>query len=318
MSSSTWGHVALGQVLSLCFTGAITLNRELNSRYSLDLVSSQTLVVYVYLAIIFWTFLAHFSVEYFGSRNFYKNFYSILLISIMDTAANLLCMRSLHFLSMTTASLVSTLTTPIAMIFSYIILRTKYSWRNIFGASIATSGVVGVCLFDTSATGLSSSGEEGSSSLFVLGLVLCLSSAVAFGVSNVLTERVIKKGETIAEFTALNALFSSFWNLLYLYRALRPTLYSHLFCSRLVFRWVELDQMRRCITSSAIVYFMGYCALMIIFYIALPIMMSKSSAVMFNLSLLTINFLSFFVDVYRYGKKVSSSPTTEPNHIDRI
>lgn len=74
--------------------------------------------------------------------------------------------------------------------------------------------------------------------------------------------------------------------------------------TRLIFRRAEFAQLLECFTSGAILYFGGYCLLMLLFFMVLPIMMAKSSATMFNLSLLTVNFLCLFAGLFIYGEEV--------------
>lgn len=219
VSTSWWGHVILGQVLSLCLTGAGIMTRELLARYSLDPIAGQGLVVYAVLAVIYWIFLIHLSVDYFGTRNIRKGIPMILPISLLDTAANTLLLKSYGLLSLATVALISTVSTPTVMVLSRVVLHSRYGLHNVLGALVAVLGAVGACMLDESGSPLTAAGGDGTQagSAFATGVALCLTSAILYGASNVLTEKFLKQEGSTTEYMALNTSFCSIWSLLYMY-----------------------------------------------------------------------------------------------------
>lgn len=212
-STCWWGHVILGQVLSLCLTGAGIMTRELLGRYSLDPIAGQSLVVYAVLAVIYWIFLVHLSVDYFGTRNLRRRIPMILPISLLDTVANTLVLKAYGLLSLATVALLSTVSTPTVMVLSRIVLKSRYSLHHFLGAFVALLGAVGACMLDESGSSLVAAGTT---NVFALGVALSLTSAILYGASNVLTEKFLKQEGSITEYMALNTFFCSIWSLLYM------------------------------------------------------------------------------------------------------
>lgn len=285
-----WSNAILGQILSLCLTAGGTLSHKLYHTYGLDVAALQMTLVYLTVAILFWLALVHFSVEYFWTRKLRTKIIATSLISLLDTAASLLVIHAVAYVSLPMRALLSTISTPVVMVLSYIFLRTNYKLLSVFGAALAVGGVV-----FASISQLSYTTDEGFKvhlgSDILMGYGMCSLSAVLYGVSNVYTEWVTKSGGSLLEYLALSSTFSTIWSMSYLLG----------FCTE------ELSSFKTIMTSMAGVYLCTCCLSLTLFYSLLPIVMLRSSAALFNLSLLTTNFYSLAVGYWLFDDSVDRS-----------
>lgn len=143
MNNNIVGNLVLTQILALCFTISATLCQLMRRDYDLDLSALQMTLMYLLVAIIFWLALIHLSVDYFWKRKFSTGRLSLtLVISIFDCAGSIFSLHSFSYLSVPVVSLLSNLSTPTVMIFSWLLLGAKYRWNNYVGAASAILGVV--------------------------------------------------------------------------------------------------------------------------------------------------------------------------------
>lgn len=137
------GNLVLTQILAFCFTISATLCQLMRRDYDLDLSALQMTLMYLLVAIIFWLALIHLSVDYFWKRKFSTGRLSLtLVISIFDCAGSIFSLHSFSYLSVPVVSLLSNLSTPTVMIFSWLLLGAKYRWNNYVGAGSAILGVI--------------------------------------------------------------------------------------------------------------------------------------------------------------------------------
>lgn len=285
-----WGNGILGQILSLCLTAGGTISHKLYHTYGLDVAAMQMALVYLNVAIMFWLALVHFSVEYFWARKLRTKIIATGLISLLDTAASLLVIHAVAYVNLPMRALLSTISTPVVMTLSRIFLRTNYKLLSVFGASLAVGGVVFASVSQLS-TVASGDLKAHLSSDILLGYGMCSLSAVLYGISNVYTEWVTKSGGSLLEYLALSSTFSTAWSMVYL----------------LGFRIEELSSVKMFLTSIAGVYLCICCLSLTLFYSLLPIVMLRSSATLFNLSLLTTNFYSLVVGYWLFGDVIDLS-----------
>lgn len=207
--------LVLGQVLSLCLTAGCAFHGVLEGKYGLSLEALEMAVLYSVLSLLFWLYLCYKRDKSLG--DLCKGFKSLdlVLISILDFSASVLALKAYMYISLPKVTLLSTISTPTVMCLSWAISDARYSWRKCGGALLAVLGVVGIGLFDLYEEYKTSQIQESGSAY--LGYVFSISSAILYGICNVLSERFLKGGTSLAEYLALSSSFSSVLSLFYLY-----------------------------------------------------------------------------------------------------
>ena len=134
--------VFLGQALSICLTICGYASQVLFHRYGFDMTALLTTTVYSAVAIIFWLTLIHFSVEYFGTREFRSKIPATLMIALLDVSASIIAIHAVASVGIAMRTLLATFSTPTVIILSRVFLGNKYSVFSLGGATIAVAGAV--------------------------------------------------------------------------------------------------------------------------------------------------------------------------------
>jgi drug/metabolite transporter (DMT)-like permease len=200
------------------------------------------------------------------------------------------------------------------MLLSIPILKIKYYWNNWMGALISFIGVMLLCLMQI----IQNSDSSGTIPNMSFGYLLGIGSALSYGISNVSMEYLMKyysfskdlsmekklnqeiratkssiedtgdiNNERPQEFDlctglilAVNSSFSVIWSILYFV--------SWSMEKELVFFSPESGSKIADHWLAVLVYMFS----MVSFYCLLPVMISRASAALLNLSLLTVNLMS--------------------------
>ncbi len=280
-SSRAIVNVCLGQALSLLATAANAVNQQLNGWYGINVAALQMCAVYGMLAVGFWTAITCFFPAQVKVRNLWAILPLMVLISFLDTTASIMCLRAYACVNSPTVALLSTVSTPTVLLLSSVTFRRTYAWNEILGSVMAVSGVAILSVYQLVLA------KEGS--LSILGYGACILSAMMYGLSNVLTEKLTTDGTSVAQYLALNSSFATIWSAIYLFTLGRG----------------DLWQLAYKTTSGARLLLAFYCLSMGAFYSLMPLLMARGSASLFNISLLTVNLYTLIVNVLLFDDSFS-------------
>mmetsp|Transcript_25034 Transcript_25034/g.70059 ORF Transcript_25034/g.70059 Transcript_25034/m.70059 type:complete len:352 (-) Transcript_25034:81-1136(-) len=274
--------ILFGQCLSLLITGTGIFSTYLADDYGVNAPTTQSFLNYALLALfcgvlIFrGTFLA-------TVRDFYGWY---LLLAILDVEANYFVVKAYQFTSITSIMLLDCVTIPVTMALSYFLLARPVHPMHVVGAGICVCGIVLLVLADAvSVQDDESAGAAAKNPL--LGDAYVLLGASLYACSNVGQEHtVVTRSRT--EYLALLGLFG------FVISGFQLALLEH-------------EELRTITWSPAVVLlFLGFAACLVTLYVFAPTMMLLSSAVVFNLSLLTSDFYSAVVAVFLFDQRFSA------------
>lgn len=296
-------NLILGQILSICLTAGSSFHNRLVYKYGLQLEALEMVFVYSVVSVLFWFYHYRLTSSSFHISKLKTKLVDLLVISANDFCATILALKAYSYISLPLVALLSTISTPTVMLFSIMILKAKYSWKKIAGAGLSVIGVLGICIYDLLNLRKDPSSNLESSSLAYVGYAFAISSAIFYGAGNVLSEKVLKEGVSLAEFLALNSSFSSVFSICYLYSKFTILVVTSFRGFRQGRDVVEIFNG----STRTTALFLGYGVAMISFYSLMPVLMISSSAALLNLSLLTFNFYTIGIEVLVFQKSVIES-----------
>ncbi|VDO03687.1 unnamed protein product [Rodentolepis nana] len=298
--------IALGQLLSaLIATTAIASNFLANFGVSLPLV--QNLPHYLLLAVIygivsctrFWSnphenshSLSGKLVKFFKTRG-----WQYFIAGTIDVHANWAMVSAYAFTNLTSVQLLDCITIPTSMLLSRFCLKTRYKWMHIVGVIICVIGsasMVGADYLAASIKGTtenSTTGGSGNSqhiSSVLLGDFLVIAGAIGYGISNVYQEFLVRKYGMI-DYLSFASLSATIWTVIY--------------CSTLernaIIEAIRVHDPAK--LPSIVGCFVGFTLAMFLLYTIMPMALSKTNAVLVNLSLLTSDLYALLIGIYLFG-----------------
>lgn len=230
-----------------------------------------------------------------------------LIISLLDAAGSILYLHAnADNVMMPVLMLLASLATPFSLIASVVLLKSSYRVHHYLGAFFAVFGIALLCGFQIWDS------DHQTGPFPWLGYALAVLSAFLYGVSNVVMELALSKNfdplvqsvdcekderdgvkedssSQIIPMLALNSTLSALWSAMYLVTC----------------RWNdEVSFVFKSASSEIMMLITVYSFFMVIFYSLLPVMLSQSSAALFNLSLLTSNLFSIPIGVLLLDHKI--------------
>jgi solute carrier family 35 protein F1/2 len=172
-------------------------------------------------------------------------------------------------------------TIPCVMLFTFLIVKTKYNWRHLLGVVLCIGGLT--ILVFTDSIRNSDQAAAGPSPLF--GDILCLVGAFLYGVSNTGQEISVKKWSQ-NEFLAMIGIFGAPINFIQL-MVLERSEITHI-------GW----------NGSVIGLVIGFAILLFAMYSLTPHMMVLSGSTLFNLSLLTSDAYAIIFGIFLFHKRL--------------
>lgn len=167
------------------------------------------------------------------------------------------------------------------MVFTFLILKTKYNWRHLAGV-VACLGGLGILVW-SDATSNSDSSASGPSPIF--GDILCLLGSFLYAVSNTGQEITVKKWD-LKEFLAMIGFFGAPINAIQLVILERHEVES--------IGW----------NGPVIGLVIAFAVFLFAMYSLTPHMMVLSGSTLFNLSLLTSDAYAILIGLFLFGKKL--------------
>lgn len=264
--------LGLGQLVSLLITSTGFSSSEL-SRRGINAPTSQSLLNYVLLALVYGGFLLY------RRKPLQMNWYYYLLLSFIDVEANYLVVKAYQYTSLTSVMLLDCWSIPSVIFLTWMFLKTKYRYRKFVGVAICVAGLVLVVFSDVHAS------DRAGGSNPLKGDVLVIGGSMLYAVSNVSEEFLVKKGDRI-ELMAMLGLFGAIVS----------------GCQISIFERSELRSVHW--TAGAVLPFVGFALAMFLFYSTVPIILKISGSTMLNLSLLTSDMWAVLIRIFAYHEKV--------------
>ncbi|VUZ55173.1 unnamed protein product [Hymenolepis diminuta] len=309
--------ILLGQFLSaLIATTGISSNFLVNFGVSLPL--AQNFPHYLLLTLIYgtisWTRFC--SKRHENSLSLWGKFVKFLhtrgwqyfIAGTIDVHANWAMVGAYALTNLTSVQLLDCITIPTAMLLSRFCLKTRYRWIHVTGVVICIIGSASMVGADylaaaakdatgnstaatKEATGNSTASESGNSqhiTSVLLGDFLVIAGAVGYGISNVYQEFLVRR-YGIIDYLGFASLSATIWTAIY--------------CSTLE-RNVIIETIRAhdpANLPSIVGCFVGFALAMFLLYTVMPVALSKTNAVLVNLSLLTSDLYALLIGIYLFG-----------------
>ena len=114
----------------------------------------------------------------------WRNNCYVLLFTLTDVASNICVDYSYGYTNVTSAILLSSLATPFSMLFSFLILKSRFSYEQIISAVVSIILASGYTLIDA----------EMAESRIYGNLLAILGGGVGYGINTTINELIIRKG----------------------------------------------------------------------------------------------------------------------------
>ncbi|KAK6139980.1 hypothetical protein DH2020_026275 [Rehmannia glutinosa] len=268
------------QTLLLLFLGQVVSFNLAISSFTVSLITNQgvdaplTLSFFTYLALA----LVYGTITLHRRQKFLVRWYWYLLLGFVDVQGNFLVTKAYEYTSITSVTILDCWTIAWVIILTWLVLGTRYSLWQFFGAGVCLGGLALVLLSDYK-PGV----EGGSKPLF--GDTLVIAGTVFLSMSNVGMEFCVKKKDRI-EVIAMIGLFGMLVSVLEL----------------IVLKGLSGEKVTW--SESKISAYAGYAVSSFLFYTIVPFVLQISGATLFNLSLLTSDMWAVAVRTFIYKQQV--------------
>ncbi|VDN06941.1 unnamed protein product [Thelazia callipaeda] len=273
----TFRNIVYGQILSLCLCGT-GVSSQLLSNKEVNTPTAQSFLNYFLLSFIYGSMLVFRKGENSFLTVLRKRGWHYLLLSVVDVEANYIIVYAYQFSNLTSIQLLDCSTIPVVLLLSWLFLSTRYLLTHIIGVGMCLIGIAVLIWADA----LEGKGAIGGSNR-VLGDVLCLTGSVLYAVGNISEEFLIKQNNRV-EYLGMIGLFGSI-------------------ISGIQLAVLEHNELASINWSGTIVMlYLLFAACMFLFYSMVSVVVQNSSALMFNLSILTADFytLLFGLLLFQY------------------
>jgi len=264
--------ICFGQLLSFCITSTSVISTKLSVDYMVSIPTTQTFLNYVFLSLVYVSIIIKKQslsgfFEIIKKRGIYYFF-----LALCDVEGNYFVVKAYNYTTLLSAMLIDSWAIPVVMALSYILLKTRYRIVQFVGVAICLIGLILLVVSD------SMTGRDYPAQNKLLGDFFCLIGATFYGISNVLEEIAVRK-QPIWEVIGMLGFFGTFINAFQL----------------LIF---ELNELKTLSWSADVVgLILTYNVAMFILYSLTPILLRKSSAIFFNLSILTSDFYGLVLGI---------------------
>ena len=198
--------------------------------------------------------------------------YWYLLLALCDVEGNFLLVTAYQHTSITSIQLLDCFTIPMIMMLSYCLFRHPYTRQHIAGALVCLAGMSLLIVSDR----LQRPSSSSSSSNQLLGDALVLLGCCCYAVSNLGQERIVKAFDR-TEFLAMIGAFGSLVSLAQILVTERAALAA--------MEW----------TWERVGFVLAFVGCLVALYLAVPVLLQRSSALFMNLSILTSDFWAVLV-----------------------
>ncbi|MCP9264130.1 Solute carrier family 35 member F2 [Dirofilaria immitis] len=268
----TFRNIVYGQILSLCLCGT-SVGSQLLSNRRVNTPTAQSFLNYFLLSSIYGTLLVFRKGENAFLPVLRQRGWRYLLLALIDVEANYIIVYAYQFTNLNSIQLLDCSTIPMVLLLSWLFLSTRYLLTHIIGVGICLLGITVLIWADAL------EGKEGSGDNRVLGDILCLTGSILYAVSNVGEEFLVKQNSRL-EYLGMVGLFGS------------------------IISGIQLQHRELALinwSSTIIVFYLLFAACMFLFYSMVSVVVQKSSALMFNLSVLTADFYALVFGLFMFN-----------------
>ena len=202
-----------------------------------------------------------------------------IIAALADVEGNVLLLTAYEYTTITSVSLLDCFAIPMVMIWGIFIFGRRYKLQHFIGITVSLLGMILMVYTDSI---VNKSANHGSNPVFGDILVLC--GATCYSISNSFAEYVVKHYQSIWQYLRMIGLYGFIITLIqgFIWE------YHALFYVN-EYSWITL------------LFLMGYVLSLSVYYIAIPIMLKYSSAVVMNLSLLSADFWAVLAAVFLFS-----------------
>ncbi|KAG4306276.1 hypothetical protein PORY_000264 [Pneumocystis oryctolagi] len=270
----TWEIFTIGQILSLMITASSVFTTKL-SDYHINIPTFQTFPNYAFLALIY----TCFSIHSFGFKKYakivLKNGWKYFILAFLDVEANFLVVKAYTYTNILSCMLLDSFSIITAFILSFFFLKVKYNIPQILGILICFGGTITLAISDFKTK------KSYTAKNPIKGDIFMIIGSSLYGLSNILEEIFVSE-QPIYEVIGQLGIFGTFINIIQAYIFERKYIRN--------IQW----------SFQTIWFIFAYNISLFIFYSLTPILFRMSSAVFYNMSLLTSDFWGFIVGIYLF------------------
>ncbi|BHF74523.1 hypothetical protein SprV_0501760900 [Sparganum proliferum] len=247
------------------------------------------------LKVRLWGFVRHRGWQYF-------------IAGTIDVHANWAIVSAYNYTNLTSVQLLDCLTIPTAMLLSRFCLKTRYKLIHVAGVLICLLGAGGMVGADylaaaanagdtpsdnenaTTTTTTQASPHPNLSAVgaVLLGDFLVILGAIGYGISNVYQEYLVRRFG-IVDYLGFASLSATLWTVVHCLAWEMPLM-------RQLAQRPDQSNLGATLACRA-----GYAAAMFILYTVMPFALSRTSAVLVNLSLLTADLYALLIGIFLFG-----------------
>ncbi|KAG5519374.1 hypothetical protein PMAC_002000 [Pneumocystis sp. 'macacae'] len=269
-----WIIFVIGQILSLMITASSTFTTKLNN-YHVNLPTFQTFPNYAFLTFVY----TCFAIYSFGFKKYTKliskNGWKYFILAFLDVEANFLVVKAYEYTSILSCTLLDSFSIITAFILSFFFLKVRYNIPQLLGILICFGGLITLAMSDFKTKKNYIVKDP------IKGNIFMIIGSSLYGVSNVLEEIFVSK-QSIYEVIGQLGLWGMFINIIQVYIFERKHIRN--------IKW----------SKKTIGFMFGYNASLFIFYSLTPILFRMSSAIFYNMSLLTSDFWNLIIGIYLF------------------
>jgi len=271
------GVLCLGQLLSVCITGTGTFSQLLANR-GVDIPTTQSCVNYALLAV--------FSLPFLSRRLSLKEaWWKYAIVAFFDVQGNFLMVKAYQYTTITSVQLLDSGTIFVVMLLAKVLLHATYTPLHHVGTFLCLVGLGLLVLSDFLLDRFG--GQFATSPLF--GDILVLGGCLCYAISNVFQEHVVKQSMEVTEFLGMLGIFGSV-------------------ISGLQIILLERDQLSNIDWRDEWfwIFNAGFTICLFSLYTGTSRFIQLTSAVFFNLSILTADFWSILVATLVFQAELSA------------
>lgn len=263
--------IGLGQLISavLCATGVLT---TLLVNRGVETPCFQSFGMYLVLMVVYGSVLHHRG-EFWPALRGHGGKFAVL--ALIDVEANYAIVKAYQYTNFTSAQLLDCTSIAFVLVLSRLFLKVQYTRLHLVGALVCVVGMGGIIAADAVSAG-DENATVGKDPL--LGDILCVIAAFLYACSNVGEEYAVKALDS-NHFLGLLGLWGTVINGV-----------QTLVLERDAIAAVEW-------TAETVALYIGFVLVLFTMYSLVPVLIARSSAVLFNLSLLTADVYSFVIGI---------------------
>ncbi|KAF1847320.1 DUF914-domain-containing protein [Cucurbitaria berberidis CBS 394.84] len=267
-----WITLLLGQVLAICQTSTNTLTSLLNMQGT-SIPAFQSLFAYILLNLVY----TSYTIYKYGFKKWLRlvifDGWRFFILAFFDVQGNYFVVLAYRYTTILSAQLIGFWAIAVVVIISFLLLKVRYHWTQIFGILLCIGGV-GIIFGSDHITGKSASSATDA----VKGDLFALLAATCYGLTNVAEEWLVSERPLYEVVGQL-----SFWGMFIM--GTQAGIFD-----RAAFRSATWN-------AKVGGYLTGYTLILALFYSLAPVLFRMSSAAFFNISLMTGSFWGVAIGV---------------------